>query len=157
MSKRNATIACICCTLAISTVLARADDHGCNIENAPVRFIAYDIFIDVGDAELGAYQLDIHDNAHASKVVGVEAGAHAAFADKPPYYDPKALHNTGHIVLAAYSTAEELPTGKTRVARLHLQVCGDVDADFELDLIVAADADGQETTATATAVPAEGK
>ncbi len=157
MIQRIATFVLICGTLALSTVLARADDHGCEQDNAPVRFIAYDIFIDAGKAELGAYQIDIHDNARASKVVGVEAGAHEAFADKPPYYDPKALNNEGRIVLAAYSTVEELPTGKTRVARLHMQVCGDVDADFELDLIVAADADGQPITATATATPAEGK
>jgi len=157
MIQRITTFVFICGMLAASTVLVRAEDHGCVEENAPVRFIAYDIFIDAGANELGAYQLDIHDNTHASKVVGVEAGAHAAFANKPPYYDPKALNNEGRIVLAAYSTAEELPTGKTRIARLHLQICGDVDADFELDLIVAADADGQPISATATATPAEGK
>ena len=59
------------------------------------------------------------------KLVGIEGGEHAAFA-QPPYYDPKALLNE-RIVIAAFNTAgaDKLPSGKTRVARLMVRVDGE--------------------------------
>lgn len=142
-------------TIALTGVWAKADDHECDTPGAEFRFVAFDIIIDAGDAELGAYQLDIKDTTGIARIVGVEAGEHAAFAETPPYYDPEALNNEGRIVLAAYSTADDLPTGKTRVARLHMQLCGEQNADFDVQVIVAADADGKELDAIASII--EGK
>jgi len=82
-------------------------------------------------------------------IVGVEGGAHEAYKT-PPYYDPAALHNEGRIILAAFTTGDDAPTGKTRVARLHLQIEGEQTPEFDVQLIVAADTDGTEFDATAT-------
>ena len=57
------------------------------------------------------------------------------------FYDPVAL-TTNRIVLAALSTAEELPQGKFRIARVHLQISGSVEPDYLSKLVVAAASDG---------------
>jgi hypothetical protein len=84
-------------------------------------------------------------------IEGGEGGEHAAYA-KPAYYDPAALapEGGGRVILAAYSTAKDLPTGRTRVARLHVMVEGrgaesgkGEEVEFKVDLRVAADAQGR--------------
>jgi hypothetical protein len=96
------------------------------------------------------------------KLAGVEGGEHAAFRD-PPYYDPAAL-SRNRIILAAFNTGSDLPTTSFRAARLHVQIAGDADADFEVKLTVAFAADGSAvpaasasaTLATAPAPTSEG-
>jgi hypothetical protein len=86
-------------------------------------FIAVDVFVNSGGLPLAAYQIEIRADGRRAQIVGVEGGLHAAFSG-PPYYDPEALHEDQEqerIVIAAFSTAEELPSGRTRVARLHLR------------------------------------
>ncbi len=88
-----------------------------------IRFESVDVFVDSGPQPLAAYQFELTAPAEPgfqSVIVGVEGGEHAAYAS-PPYYDPKALQND-RIIIASFSLAEELPTGRTRVARLHMQV-----------------------------------
>lgn len=135
--------------LALSTALVRAqtpvDDNAAD----NTRFVAYDVFIDAGDDALAAYQIDISDVSGRMTIVGVEGGESTAF-DAPPYYDPKALHNEGRIILAAFTTDDDGPTGKTRVARLHMQISGEQPADFDAKVIVAADADGLDIDANVT-------
>lgn len=146
------TLIAILTTLLLTGVLARAQTPPQTERNddiAGVRFTYFDVFINAGDAPLGAYQIDIRDLSGKSVIVGVEGGAHDAYKT-PPYYDPAALYNEGRIILAAYTTGDDAPTGKTRVARLHLQIDGEQAPDFDVQLIVAADADGQEFDATAT-------
>jgi hypothetical protein len=75
------------------------------------------------------------------KIVGVEGGAHPAFREAP-YYDPAALMNE-RIVIAAFHTGRDLPTGRTRIATIHLQIPGDADPQYELNLTTAADAAGE--------------
>lgn len=102
-----------------------------------VRFKTLDIVIDAGDAHLAAYQFEL--NALDGMVlVGVENGEHAAFGDAP-HYDLAAI-NSGRIIVAAFNTGDDLPSGKTRVCRLHVQETGSV--TYDITLTVAADADG---------------
>lgn len=129
------------------------------------RFVAVDIFVDVGTAELGAYQLEFR-NEHAGgyRLVGVEGGEDPAFS-AAPYYDPAALNQeivagvgvdpparAGRIILASFSTDDVLPTGVVRVATLHLMVDDDA-PEFGATLIVAGDADGNRIPATVEVAP----
>jgi hypothetical protein len=70
------------------------------------------------------------------KLVGVEGGDAPAFRN-PPYYDPAAL-NHRRVILAALTTASDVPHAPFRAARLHLQVTGSSDPQLTAKLIVAA-------------------
>jgi hypothetical protein len=113
------------------------------------RFRWVEIYVDSGDKPLAAYQLELTAAEGAFKIVGVEGGAHPAFAT-PPYYDPAAL-SRDHVILAAYNTGDELPTGKTRVARVHVMVSG-ATPRYAVKLTVAAGPDGDEIDAFASAL-----
>ena len=80
------------------------------------RFVAVDVYVEAGDRKLAAWQVEINTDDRAT-IVGVEGGASAAYRD-PPTYDPKALQ-AGKIVLAAFTTGDA-PSGRVRVARLHV-------------------------------------
>ncbi len=110
-----------------------------------VRFKVLDIMIDAGDARLAAYQFELIA-PEGTVLVGVENGEHAAFADAP-HYDPAAI-NSGRIIVAAFNTGDDLPSGKTRVCRLHVQETGSV--TYDISLTVAADADGNAIDASIT-------
>ncbi len=104
------------------------------------RFGWVDIHLDAGaGTELGAWQIELVDATGRSTIVGIEGGEHPAFAE-PPHYDPRAMADSDRVVLAAFSTADVLPTGRTRVARIHVRTTGK--ADWKLTLIAAADAAG---------------
>ena len=147
----------IALTLAISVVLARAQSPTTpapdEVGDAAVRFMAVDLFIDTADAGLAAYQVDIRDLSGRATIAGIEGGAVDTFR-APPYYDPAALHSEGRIVLAAFTTDDNTPAGKSRVARLHFQIHGEPPADFDIQLIVAADSDGAVIDATPSIVAA---
>jgi hypothetical protein len=80
------------------------------------RFVAVDVYVDVGERKLSAWQVEIACDPRAA-IAGVEGGEPMAFRE-PPTYDPRAL-NGGKIVLAAF-TPGDAPSGRVRVARLHL-------------------------------------
>jgi hypothetical protein len=101
-----------------------------------IRFVALDIVLETGDRSLAAYQFELLPGS--SKIVGVEGGEHSLFADAP-YYDPAALQG-GRIVVAAFTTEEGAPAGRTRVARLHLQETENV--EYKARLIAAASPGG---------------
>ena len=112
-----------------------------------VRFEAIDVYIDSAAQPLAAYQFELLADAASVKIVGVEGGEHAAFRE-PPYYDPAALsHN--RIIIAAFNTGRDLPKGKTRIARLHVQVTGP-EQQYKTKLDVAATVEGKEIPATAS-------
>jgi hypothetical protein len=150
---------------ALTAQLAVAQQPGATPQQsaAPPRFMAIDVFVDSGTAALGAYQVEVkavagpgNSGAPAVTLVGVEGGEHAAYK-QPPYYDPAALHENAieeRIVIAAFSTAASLPAGKTRVARLHLQVSGP-EPSFAVRVQAAGAADGTRIEATATWAPAD--
>ena len=121
-----------------------------SVQEPGVRFRAVDIFIDSTNAPLAAYQIEFAVTNGAAKIVGIEGGAAPAFHE-PPFYDPKALQRE-RAILAAFSTdaANKLPSGKTRVATIHLQVSGSASPQFEIKLVTAADASGNKIPAAAS-------
>lgn len=130
--------------VAVTFVLAQpADDR----PPSTPRFIAVDVFVDAGQTPLAAYQVEFTGSAAGGSVtlVGLEGGEHAAFA-AAPHYDPKALASS-RVIVAAFSTGANLPTGKTRVARLHLRVEGGT-PKYTTSLVTAGDASGKPITAT---------
>ncbi len=108
-----------------------------------VRFQAVEIFANSQTAALAAYQLEFTVTSSNAKIVGIEGGEHPAFAEAP-FYDPKAIQHE-RVILAAFSTlsADKLPTGKTRVATIHLQISGTDELKFETKLTTAASSDGK--------------
>ncbi len=110
-----------------------------------VRFAPLHIYLNSGNKPLAAYQFEFKAAAGQIKIVGVEGGHHPAFKEAP-YYDPAALAND-RIIIAAFNTGSDLPTGRTRIATVHLQIIGDVEPEYEFELSVAADADGHEIPA----------
>jgi hypothetical protein len=115
--------------------------------DSPVQFRAVDIYIDSKDKALAAYQLTFSVANGGAKIVGIEGGDRPAFAE-PPYYDPKAMQQE-RVIIAAFSTnaVNALPTGKTRVATIHLQLNSATQPEFNLKLQAAADADGNRIKA----------
>lgn len=110
-----------------------------------VRFRPLDVELAVGDAPIGAYQVELVVAAGDATIVGVEGGALPGF-EAAPYYDPAALAG-GRIVLGAFSTARTLPArGTHRVATVHLREQGP-GPTYELRLIAAADAAGAPAAA----------
>lgn len=118
------------------------------IRDQPFRFAAVDVYLDSGPIPLAAWQFELTTGSGDAKIVGVEGGEHPAFK-APPYYDPKALTHS-RIIIAAFSTAENLPSGKTRVARIHVQISGEPQPKFGVKVIVAADPAGETIKTTAT-------
>lgn len=114
-------------------------------EQPRVRFVSLPVYIDSGDSTLAAYQFELKTKSGQVKIVGLENGEHRAFAE-PPYYDSAALAKD-RIIIAAFNTGNNLPTGSTRVVTIQLQVIGDIQPQYELDLTVAADSDGSEIPA----------
>jgi len=82
-------------------------------------------------------------------IVGIEGGSSKAFRE-PPFYDPKAMQGE-RVIIAAFSTEapEHLPSGKTRVATIHIVTTGAARPAFELKLQTAADSAGKRISATA--------
>jgi hypothetical protein len=127
--------------------------HG--VQNADLRFEAVDVWIDSGDIPLAAYQVEIRAAGGRASIVGIEGGDHAALAD-PPHYDPRALHEgqiNERIVIAAFSTDDALPRGRTRVARLHLAVQGET--KYQITLQAAGNRDGLRIEASADLSPTD--
>ena len=117
-------------------------------EEQRVRFAPLNVYIDSGTEQLAAYQFELKTVAGQVKIVGVEGGEHAAFSE-PPYYDPAALMQD-RVIIGAFDTGDDLPTGKTRVATIHLQIIGDIEPEYELELTVAGSYDGQQIPAVVT-------
>ena len=124
------------------------------------RFVAMDIFVDSGSKTLAAYQIEItsQDAPGQTLLSGVEGGEHPAF-EAPPRYDAQALHPQDNqpcrIIIAAFDVGHDLPRGKTRVARLHMQYRGPSDSMPQLVARVMASATegGEKIDAVATLTP----
>jgi hypothetical protein len=114
-----------------------------------VRFRAVDVFVDSTNKPLAAYQLEFTASAGV-KIVGIEGGEHAAFKEAP-FYDAKAMQHE-RVIIGAFSTAaaDKLPTGKTRVATIHLQTTGDQPLHFEVRVKAAATVEGRKISAQAS-------
>ena len=102
--------------------------------------------IDTAGQELAGWQLRADFGESDARIVGIEGGENAAFSDAP-HYDPRAL-NGGEIVLAALSSHQELPTGPTIVAVIHVEHDRSGLPPLEVSELIAVGADGNETPAT---------
>ncbi|PWU20643.1 MAG: hypothetical protein C5B50_03475 [Verrucomicrobia bacterium] len=111
-------------------------------EADPAHFFAIDIYIDSKGTALAAYQFEFAATNSLVKIVGIEGGEHPAFR-VPPFYDPKAIQHE-KVIIAAFSTLPRanLPSGKTRVATIHLLKNGTRPPGFSLRLQAAGDPDG---------------
>ena len=116
---------------------------------ADIHFRAIDIYVDSGSTPLAAYQLEFSVTNVPTTIVGIEGGSSKAFRE-PPFYDPKAMQGE-RVIIAAFSTEapEHLPSGKTRVATIHIVTTGAARPAFELKLQTAADSAGKRISATA--------
>jgi len=118
--------------------------------DSAVRFRAVDIYVDAKDQALAAYQLEFSVVGGEAKIVGIEGGEHPAFKDAP-FYDPKAIQHE-RVIIAAFNTTsgDKLPTGKTRVATIHLQITGERKPDYAVKLETAATLEGRKIVVEAT-------
>lgn len=120
-----------------------------------VRFAAVHVIVDAGEESLGAYQIDVRAVGGDVKVVGVEGatadegGKRASAFARAPYYDPKAMMGE-RVVIGDFSLHEGLPSGRVRVATVHVRIAGDRPARFEARVMAAADGEGQRIEATVT-------
>ena len=121
-------------------------DGPADIAADEIRFEAIDIFVDPGDTPLAAYQFELSSDTAGVEFVGIEGGEHKAFSE-PPFYDPRAMNNS-RVILAAFSTAKDLPKGRSRVARIHVQLEGPGLKEYRTKLTASATADGKEIPAT---------
>ena len=115
------------------------------------RYWTMDVIVDADGQRLVAYELEMTDLSGRSRIVGIEGGEHAAYRE-PPYYDPAAMAQEGRVILAAFSTNRELPSGKIRVARVHVQTAGEAAPEFQTSLVVAATSDGRKIPARVNTV-----
>jgi len=145
--------------LVASCILAPQVVRASKVIPAKVRFAPVHVYLDPAGKPLAAYQFELvcatpiktfpPDENSASrlryepqvKIVGVEGGEHPAFKEAP-YYDPAALMND-RIIIAAFNTGSDLPTTRTRIATIHLQITGDAEPKYALSLTTAADANGE--------------
>jgi len=116
---------------------------------ADVHFRAIDVYVDSGSTPLAAYQLEFSVTNVPTTIVGIEGGSPKPFRE-PPFYDPKAMQGE-RVIIAAFSTEapEHLPSGKTRVATIHIVTTGNARPAFALKLQTAADSKGKRISASA--------
>jgi hypothetical protein len=124
---------------------------------SPGRFQAVDVFVDSQGQPLAAYQLELSFTNAGAKIVGIEGGEHPAFAEAP-FYDPQAMQHE-RVIIAAFSTnaRTDLPSGRTRVATIHVQTAGAGEVKVDLKLRVAAGSEGNRIPAEATVAERKAK
>jgi hypothetical protein len=161
---RSSLTLCLLLMLATTSLGFRAATTVQVEQDAPsVRFAAVDLVLTLpAEAELGSYQIELAplpDQAARVRVVGIEGGEHAAFKS-PPFYDPTAI---GHerVIIAAYSTDADLPSGTTRIARVHYEITGRGELPELTQLLmtrdsVTTDRDGDALDAQPTLTPSKG-
>ena len=117
----------------------------------PVRFAAINVYFESVEP-LAAWQFELSDPAGAMAVVGIENGDSDAFPGAP-HYDMAAVEQdrADRIVVADFSLADRaaLPSGRTRVATVHVRIAGARTSDFELQLIAAGNEAGEPIAAEA--------
>jgi hypothetical protein len=108
-------------------------------------FTTVDLFV-VSDTPVAAWQVELTERRGAMQIVGIERGDDSTFRD-PPYYDRVAMMRTStdRIVLASFSLSDaaQLPSGRVRIARVHVRMTGPAAADYDARLVAAGTADGR--------------
>ncbi len=111
------------------------------------RFVTLAVTLDGGEHRIAAYQAELEVVAGRAEIVGVEGGGEPGFSE-PPYYDPAALAG-GRVILGAFDTKRALPTGRQRVAVVHLRETGTVPVEYALTNVVTASLNGETINARA--------
>jgi hypothetical protein len=136
--------ACLAIALAALLLGFRAGQarQAASAPEPATRFAVVDVWVDPGGRPLAAWQVAIAASGPTVRVVGIEGGAHPAFAE-PPFYDERAMMRD-RVVIAAFSTAAaaQLPHGRTRVATIHLHIAGDGEPEIHREVQAAAAAGG---------------
>ncbi len=145
---RTITVIILISISLLVPVLAQQSEQYETAVRQQVRFAPLHIYLDSGNQSLAAYQFELKATAGQIEIVGVENGEHPAF-EEPPYYDPAALAND-RIIIAAFSTDKDLPKGRTRITTIQMQIIGDAEPEYELELTVAGNANGNEIPAKIT-------
>jgi len=114
-----------------------------------------DVFVDSGAQRLAAYQFELATEKGDVKILRIEGGEHPAFRE-PPYYDPAAI-KTNRVAVAAFSTSKDLPKGKTRVARIRVQVAGSIEPEYVIRLEAAGTSDGHRIKASVSLAKGEAR
>ena len=147
MSITSAAIAgLVCCILA-----AAVDPQPTappTPQQAPTRFGTVDLFVDSAQTQMAAWEMEFKATTGQVEIVGIESGDNPDFHD-PPYYDPAAL-KSNRIIVGAFNVKNDLPAGKTRVARLHLHISGAQRPVYAVNLVVAGDKEGKPIAAQAS-------
>ena len=139
-------------TLSLLVPFLVASGPGTPLMSSGGSFMAFDVMVN-SSAPLAAYQVDIQA-PDGVKIVGVEGGESVAF-NAAPVYDPEAMEHE-RVILAAFSLNQpaSLPSGTTRVARIH--AFGHQTSQLpKIILTASADAAGKKLTATATIAQSE--
>lgn len=114
-------------------------------QDAPGRFAVVDVYVE-SEEPLAAWQFELAERGGRMQVVGIEAGGSGAFME-PPYYDRDAVRAgaADRVIVADFSLREpqDLPVGRTRVARVHVRLDGAAAPDYALRLVAAGAADGR--------------
>lgn len=115
-----------------------------------IRFAALEIFLET-EEPLAAWQFELRESSGRMRVVGVENGESDVFGDAP-YYDLEAVvgGTADRIVVADYSLnpTDELPSGRSRIATIHVQLQGAAAPDYVLNLVAAGGASGEPIQAS---------
>lgn len=115
------------------------------------RFMAFDVGVDPLGVPLAAYQVEVAPVEGARvRIVGVEGGEAGPYAEAP-YYDPLAIQGE-RVIIGAFSTldGERLPSGASRVARVHVMVESEHETPLAARLMVAGRVDGGPIDARVT-------
>ncbi len=143
----NARDARLLICLFLSIVAWSGPSHANGTE---VGFAALDIHLESAQP-VAAWQFELSEAGGRMRVVGVENGDIPAFG-KAPYYDRKAVNDgrAERIIVADFTLRPrvELPTGKVRIATVHVRLTGDARPDYVLRLVTAGDATGKPVPAS---------
>lgn len=106
------------------------------------NFVPVDVYVDSGAEQIVAYQLELTYDRGKVQVLSLEGGDPEAFGDAP-HYDPAGMRG-GRIVIAAFTTDDAgAPSGRHRLARLHLRLAPGASADIEARVVIAARPGGE--------------
>ena len=140
---RRALIVFLLCVAAIAAWELRAQ------QQPATRFTVVDVYVESMEP-LAAWQFELTERGGRMQVVGIEGGESVSFAE-PPFYDRDAVEQSAadRIIVADFSlnSADELPSGRTRVARVHVRLSGEEQPDYELRLVAAGSTNGRSIDA----------
>jgi len=137
-------------TITASVLLAAGtgDDKPARDGKSADPFMPVDVFVDSGNKQLVAYQLEITYDHKQVKIISLEGGEPEAFKDAP-HYDPAGM-TRGRIIIAAFTTDHAgAPKGKNRLARLHLTAEGHGTPKLKVTVVAAAKPGGKRLDAKA--------